>query len=98
MGAEVCSCLVNTKATTEPSLEKSDQKKGAAALHTGSNPMDDTLLSTNTSLREYSSSELRSSKSNSPQAAPLQIVTSAQGRRSYSNPLMGAGIQITGTS
>jgi len=97
MGAEVCSCLVNTKATTEPTLEKSDQKKGAA-LHTGSNPMDDTLLSTNTSMREQSSSEMRSSKSNSPNSASLQIFTSAQGRRSYSNPLMGAGIQITGTT
>jgi hypothetical protein len=49
MGSEVCSCLVNTKSTTEPILEKSDQKKGK--LQSGGNPMDETFMSTKSSLQ-----------------------------------------------
>lgn len=59
--------------------------------------MDDTLMSTNSTFRD-NQSDLRSSKSNSPQNAAVQPIASGQNRRCYSNPLMGAGIQITGTN
>ena len=64
--------------------------------------MDETFMSTKSSLQSSFTRDVETKsqivKPNTAINMAIQPATTGQNRRSYSNPLMGAGIQITGTS